>query len=101
MADRRTGRTGESRIQRRQKYWDSQRNTHEGRHITVSVEGYLDVHNYDLQRNRSYLVKSSGSPGGAWRLLNQHYRTSGHKEMDHLAGELNSMRMGIGEHSEG
>ncbi|CAN0181436.1 unnamed protein product, partial [Ascophyllum nodosum] len=44
------------------------------------------------------LVKSAESPGGAWRLLNQHYRASGLKEKRRLAEEFNSMNMEIGEH---
>ena len=45
------------------------------------------------------LVKSAEPPGGAWRLLNQHYRASGLKEKGRLAEEFNSVKMKIGEHS--
>ena len=44
------------------------------------------------------LVKSAESPGGVWRLLNQHYRASVFKKKRRLAEEFNSMKMEIGEH---
>ena len=44
------------------------------------------------------LVKSAESSGGAWRLLNQHYRSSGLREKRRLAEEFNSMKMEIVEH---
>ena len=87
--------------------------THEGRDIMVGAEG-LDASGVDSVRLRQAgqawtslittckgsardLVKSAESPGGAWRLLNQHYRASGLKEKRRLAEEFNSMKMEIGE----
>ena len=88
--------------------------THEGRDIMVGVEGF-DASGVDPVRLRQArqawtslittcnktardLVKSAESPGGAWRLLNQHYRASGLKEKRRLAEEFNSMEIEIGEH---
>ena len=88
--------------------------THEGRDITVGADGF-DARDIDPVRLRQArqawtslitiyketardLVKSAESPGGAWRLLNQHYRASGLKEERRLADEFNSMKMEIGEH---
>ena len=44
------------------------------------------------------LVKSAESPGGAWRLLNQHYRASGLEEKRRMFEEFNSLKMKTGEH---
>ena len=87
--------------------------THEGRDITVGAEGF-DASGVNLLRLRQArqawtslittckgtardLVKSTESPGDAWRLLNQHYRASGLKEKRRLAEEFNFMKMEIGE----
>ena len=86
--------------------------THEGRDIMVVAEGF-DVSGVDSMRLRQArqawtsltttckgtardLVKSAESPGGAWRLLHQHYRASGVKEKRRLAEEFNSIKMEIG-----
>ena len=88
--------------------------THEGREITVGAEGF-DASGVDPVRLRQArqawtslmttckgtardLVKRAESPGGAWRLLNQHYRASGLKEKRCLAEEFNSMKTEIGVH---
>ena len=88
--------------------------THEGRDITVGTEEF-DASGVDPVRLRQArqawtslitickgtardLVKSAESPGGACRLLNQHYRASGLKEKRRLAEEFNSVKIEIGEH---
>ena len=88
--------------------------THEGRDVMVGAEGF-DAGGVDPMRLRQArqartplittckgtvrdLVKSAESPGGAWRLVNQHYRASGLKEKRRLAEEFNSIKMEIGEH---
>ena len=77
--------------------------TLEGRDITVGAEGF-DASGFNPVRLRQArqtgislittckgaardLVKSAESSGGAWRLLNQHYRASGLKGNCHLAEE--------------
>ena len=86
---------------------------HEGHDIMVGAEGF-DASGVDLVRLRQArqtwtslittckgtardLVKSAESPGGAWRLLNQHYSASGLKEKRRLAEEFNFMKIKIGE----
>ena len=88
----------------------------EGRDIKVGAEGF-DAREVDPVRLRKArqawtslittckgvareLVKSAESPGGGWRMLNQHYRASGLKEKRRLAEEFNSMKMEIGEHAQ-
>ena len=88
--------------------------TLEGRDITVDAEGF-DASGFDPVRLRQAretrislittckgtardLVKTAESSGGAWRLLNQHYRASGLKGKRHLAEEFNSIKMEIGEY---
>ena len=89
--------------------------THEGRDITVSAEKF-DASGVDPVRLRQArqawtslittckgiargLIKSAETLGGAWRLLDQHYRASGLKEKRRLVEEFNSMKkVEIGEH---
>ena len=88
--------------------------THERRDIMVGAEEF-DASGVDPVRLRQArqawtslittckgtardLVKSAKSPGGAWRLLNQHYRASGLEEKRRLSEEFNSINMEIGEH---